>query len=96
MNEASAVERLFRLFGEEKFKIGNIKGTARIRELASLLDVHSLDSIDTESSNTRGRSGWVHSKLLDSSVAAGEGGAVGNRRGAQPRYRTRLGDPELS
>ena len=49
MSEASAVERLFRLFGEEKFKIGNIKGAARIRELASLLDVCSESDIGRKS-----------------------------------------------
>ncbi len=40
--------------------------------------LHSLDSIDPENSGTRGRSILVHSRLLDSSVPAGEDGAVGN------------------
>ena len=46
--------------------------------LDEIKNPHLTDSIDTESSSTRGRSVWVHSTLLDSSVPAGEGGAVGN------------------
>ena len=65
-------------------------------KLGTIKNLHSTDSIDTEDSGTRGRSIWVHSRLLDSSVSAGEGGAVGKGRGVQPRRRTPLGRPELS
>ena len=55
--------------------------------------LHSTDTIDTENSGTRGRPVWVHSRLLDSSVPAGEGGAVGNgvarSLGAEPGYAVR-------
>ena len=47
-------------------------------KLDKINNLHSTASIDTEDSGTRGRSVWVHSRLLDSSVPAGEGGAVGN------------------
>ena len=65
-------------------------------KLGTIKNLHSTDSIDTEDSGTRGRSIWVHSRLLDSSVSAGEGGAVGKGRGVQPRRRTPLGRPGLS
>ena len=52
--------------------------------LDKIKNLHSLESIDTEDSDTRGRSGWVHSSrggALRQSRAlqqpAGEGGAVG-------------------
>ena len=53
----------------------NPTGPTRLDKIKNL---HSADSIDTESLSTRGRSVWVHSRLQDSSVPAGEGGAVGN------------------
>ena len=62
-------------------------------KLDKIKNFHSADSIDTESLSTRGRSVWVHSRLLDSSVPAGEGGAVGNgvarSLGAEPGYAVR-------
>ena len=54
------------------------QGEDRPTRLDKIKNLHSTDSIDTENSGTRGRSIWVHSRLLDSSVPAGEGGAVGN------------------
>ena len=47
-------------------------------KLDKIENLHPPDTIATENSGTRGRSIWVHSGLLDSSVPAGEGGAVGN------------------
>ena len=53
-------------------------GTCRPTKLDKIKKFHSTDSIDTENSGTLGRSIWVHSRLPDSSVPAGEGGGVGN------------------
>ncbi len=65
----------------------------RPTKLDKIENFHLTDSIDTENSSTRGRSVWVHSTLLDSSVPAGEGGAVGNgvarSLGAEPGYAVR-------
>ena len=52
--------------------------TAEPTKLDKIKSLHSTDSINTENSGTRGRSIWVNSRLLDSSVPAGEGGAVRN------------------
>ena len=53
-------------------------GTLWPTRLDKIKNLHSTDSIDTENLGARGRSIWVHSRLLDSSVPAGEGEAVGN------------------
>ena len=62
-------------------------------KLDKIENLHSTDTIDTENSGTRGRPVWVHSRLLDSSVPAEEGGAVGNgvarSLGAEPGYAVR-------
>ena len=55
-----------------------VSGLGWPTQLDKIKNLHSTDSIDTENSGTRGRSIWVHSRLLDSSVPALEGGAVGN------------------
>ena len=71
-----ALCRVIGLPAHNRLVVGsNPAGPTRLDEIKSL---HSTDSIDTENSGTRGRSIWVHSRLLDSSVPAGEGGAVGN------------------
>ena len=49
----------------------------RPTKLDKIKNLHSTDSIDTENSGALGRLIWVHSRLLGSSVPAGEGGAVG-------------------
>ena len=66
--------------------------------LDKIKNLHSTDSIDTETSGTRGLSIWVHSSqvgLLDSSVHHNRlpelGGAVGNGRRARPSEHTEAG-----
>ena len=54
-----------------------VLGPADLVIVDKVENLHLADSIDTESSSTRGRSVWIHSTLLDSSVPAEEGGAVG-------------------
>ena len=70
--------------------------------LDKIKNLHSLESINTENSDTHGRSVWVHSSrggFLDNSVPHRDwrrGWGRWDERGAQPRHRTRLGRPELS
>ena len=75
----------------------------RPTQLDKIENLHSLESINTENSDTHGRSVWVHSSrggFLDNSVPnnslAGEDEAVGNGRGAQPRHLALLRRPDLS
>ena len=72
--------------------------TSRTTKLDKIENFHSTDSIDTETSGTRGLSIWVHSSqvgLLDSSVHHNRlpelGGAVGNGRRARPSEHTEAG-----
>ena len=53
-------------------------GPVSVTKLDEIENFHSTGSIDTENLGTRGRSIWIHSRLLDSSVPAGKGEAVGN------------------
>ena len=66
-------------------------------KLDKIKNFHSLDSIDTESLSTRGRSVWVHSsqvRLLESSVHHNSlpervgplGTGMACKLGAEPRY----------
>ena len=66
-------------------------------KLDKIENLHSADSIDTESLSTRGRSVWVHSsqvRLLESSVPHNSlpervgppGTGVARKLGAEPRY----------
>ena len=71
--------------------------------LDKIKNFHSLESIDTENSDTRGRSGWVHSSrggALRQSRAlqqpAGEGGALGTGVARNLGTDPRLGHPKLS
>ena len=70
-------------------------------KLDKINNLHSLESINTENSDTRGPSVWVHSSrvgFFDNSVrpigTGGEVGAVGTsvagNLGAEPRYPVRI------
>ena len=82
---------------------GSVYRQLRPTRLDEIKNFHSLESIDTENSDTRGRSGWVHSSrggALRQSRAlqqpAGEGGAVGTGVARNLGIDPRLVHPKLS
>ena len=92
-----------RLQSQPNFEDGSVCRQLRPTKLDKIKNLHSLESIDTENSDTRGRSGWVHSSrggALRLSRAlqqpAGEGGAVGTGVARNLGTDPRLGHPKLS
>ena len=84
-----------------KLENGTAYSPLRPTRLDEIKNFHSLESINTENSDTHGRSVWVHSSrggFLDNSVrptgTGGEVGAVGTsvagNLGAEPHYPVRI------